>query len=743
MKLAKYCTRIIEYSFYIIFFLVPLVFSGATSELFEFNKMWLTFSFTAIIVAAWASKMVFEKKIFIQRTPFDIPIMLFLLSQIISTVISLDQHVSWWGYYSRFNGGLLSTLTYIVLYYAFVTNFKLKHVFNLLKVTLASGFITALWGFPAHFGADPTCLLMQGKMDTTCWTEAFQPTVRTFSTLGQPAWFAAYLALLIPISMAYALKQTSAKVWIFIGLAVFFYLNLIFANTRAGFIAFWAANAFFWAILFYKNLFPKQNFIRAFVLFNAVFIISSFLLGSPLGPLTKFTLPSLTSQPVVSEETTPSGAPATPVPGSGITDSGDIRLFVWQGALDAWKSSPVFGTGVETFAFAYYKFKPAGHNMTSEWDYLYNKAHNEYLNYLTTTGLFGLGTYLVIIGLFIFTVLRHVLITHRRTPEEKHGVITESVVHQLIIIALLTSFITILITNFFGFSVVIMNLYLFIIPALVLILGDLLKENHALQFNFGEEHTNGKHHVQTVNPFQWTLVLVFAIIAGWQVIGLMIFSQADVAYALGSNLDKTGNFQQAYPQLIQAVETKPDEPVFKDELSINLAAIAAGLYAQGDATNAAQLAKNSIDLNTEVVTNHPNNVVYWKNRVRMFYTLSTTDQANSQQYMLQALNAINKAKELAPTDAKIAYNQGILYGQTGDLKKAVSILEETIKLKPNYKDAYVALGLFYHQMAIDQNEKIVNPEMQKKAVDTYTFILEKLDPTDQEVKKTLKDWQQS
>src|SRR5581483_2891044 len=37
---------------------------------------------------------------------------------------SLDQHVSIWGYYSRFNGGLLSTISYIALYYALVSNFQ-------------------------------------------------------------------------------------------------------------------------------------------------------------------------------------------------------------------------------------------------------------------------------------------------------------------------------------------------------------------------------------------------------------------------------------------------------------------------------------------------------------------------------------------------------------------------------------------------------------------------------------------
>src|SRR5579859_306767 len=103
MKFISYCNSIIEYSFYALFFLVPLVFSGDTSELFELNKMWLTFGLTAIIGAVWASKMVLQKKVIIQRTPLDILLLLFLASQIISTIFSLDQQVSWWGYYSRFN----------------------------------------------------------------------------------------------------------------------------------------------------------------------------------------------------------------------------------------------------------------------------------------------------------------------------------------------------------------------------------------------------------------------------------------------------------------------------------------------------------------------------------------------------------------------------------------------------------------------------------------------------------------
>src|ERR1700690_2434534 len=98
MKFLNYCTKTIEYSFYALFLLGPLVFSGDTSELFELNKMWLTFGLTAIIGCAWATKMVVEKKILIQRTPLDILLLLFLASQIISSIFSLDQQVSWWGY---------------------------------------------------------------------------------------------------------------------------------------------------------------------------------------------------------------------------------------------------------------------------------------------------------------------------------------------------------------------------------------------------------------------------------------------------------------------------------------------------------------------------------------------------------------------------------------------------------------------------------------------------------------------
>src|SRR5579885_711473 len=747
MKLTSYCNRIIEYSFYALFFFVPLVFSGNTSELFEFNKMWVTFGLTIIIATTWLAKMLLQKKSIVKRTPLDIPLMLFLISQIISTIFSLDTHVSLWGYYSRFNGGLLSTIAYIILYYAFVSNLEVRHILKSLKASLIAGLLVALWGLPSHFGADPTCFVFRGNFDTSCWTDAFKPTVRAFSTLGQPDWFAAYLAVLIPVAMGYFLKHQASGIKnhgknktilltsCFLLLISLFYVDLIFANARAGFIAFWVVSIFFWIVLFWKKILPQNVLVKSLIMLNACFLLLTFVFGSPVTQINNLTLPSLSTahQPPTQSATSQTGQSQTATDDqTGITDSGKIRLLVWHGAIDAWRANlqnTLIGTGVETFAFAYYQYRPKAHNLTSECDYLYNKAHNEYLNYLTTTGIFGLGTYLAFLGLFIFlslNVIAHFplqLPAHDKSLETKHWKL------EILPVALLCAWLSILITNFFGFSVVIMNLFLFLIPVWLLMLTG----------KISAEQTTDQ---QTVSPtaLQWTGIVILIIVACYLLLGLFRYWYADSAYALGMNLDHVDQFQQDYPQLLQAVSTEPDEPVYKDELSLNLAALSVLLYQQKDTKNGQQFANNAIILSNQVVSAHPNNVVFWKNRVRVLYTVAQGDTPHQKQYYQAALQAIQQASDLAPTDAKTWYNYGVLTGQTGNVQKAIQILQHTIYLKPDYRDAYFALGTFYHQLAVDKNGAVVNETMQQKAIQTYQYILDHISPNDPDVKKSLQEW---
>ena len=776
MKYLNIINKIIEYSFYAIFFLVPLVLVPDTSELFEFNKLWLTFILSLVILTAWVSKMLIKREFKIQRTPLDIFIVLFLLSQTVSTVFSIDRHVSLWGYYSRFNGGFLSILTYIFLYYAFVSNFKENAkviVKRLIYVTLSSGVVVALWGLPSHFGYDPTCLIFRGTFDVSCWTADFQPKVRIFSTLGQPNWLSAYLSVLIPITVAFFIKSTLFKkvsgkareisrndalfALGYFAMFILFYVDVAYSRAKSGFLGLWIS-AIFFAVFYvflevinrkekitFKNLTLDFKFL---VLSIVSVILITFFIGTSFVQIdSKFSFDGIKSRFVAPKTTssktavpTPTKPPQALVSGElGGTDSGTIRLLVWRGAIDTWLHNPIFGTGVETFAFAYYKYRPAEHNLTSEWRFLYNKAHNEYLNYLATTGTFGILTYLSMLGMFLFLSFKYLLKNKGEDTNKR----------RVLVLALVTAYLGILINNFFGFSVVIINLFMFLIPALVFILANLIDYDKVLRFSLAlkkvENKTENLEEYPVTKPI-WVLIGLTAFITGFCIFTLINYWNADKNYAKGYNFDRVNQYQTAYQFLHQAVIQRPDEPTFKDELSINDAVLAISVLEQKQTDQAQQkqtvalaekLAQEAIVTSNQLTTNYPNNVVFWKTRVRIFYTLAQADN----RYLSQALSAIKKTAELAPTDADISYNLGVLYGQSGDTKNAVKTLENTVKLKRDFANAYYALGIFYHQLAINNKGQVVNPDYQQKAIDTMHFLLKNVAPGYTQAADALKSWE--
>lgn len=394
--------------FNLLVFLVPLAFFPKTSELFEFNKIILVYVFTTLIAAVWAIKCIERKKFVFKNTPLTLPILLFLSSQLASTIFSIDHRTSLLGYYGRFHGGFLSYTSYAILYFAYVTFMDKTKTLKLINTLLISAVIAAAYAAFEHFGASPSCLLVTGKFDVDCWVQDVRE--RVFGTFGQPNWLAAYIISLTPLAWA---KATASASWSMLGASGLFFSTLLFTKSRSGLLGFAFAFILFWAANIKKS-FSVFTLTTVYILLAAAFIWNPF---------------------------TPSKTP----PVAGVTESGDIRRIVWQGAVDLWKKYPILGTGVETFAYSYYETRPPAHNLTSEWNFVYNKAHNEYLNFAATTGTVGLASYLLLVisGLKILA----------KNPSV-WGV------------ALLSGYTGILVSNFFGFSTVPVALLFFLYPAM-------------------------------------------------------------------------------------------------------------------------------------------------------------------------------------------------------------------------------------------------------------------------------------
>jgi len=672
-KLDTIGSRVIEYSFYLLFFLVPLIMTPWNYELFEFNKMLLVYFFTILIVSAWLMKMVLQKRFIFKKSFWDIPLLIFFASQFISFLISIDHHTSLWGYYSRFNGGLVSILSYLLLYWALVSNLNKKQTLNVIYSVLASTVIVSFYGIAEHFG-----------IDANAWVQDVRN--RVFSTLGQPNWLAAWLIALLPLTWALTLEKwpLGFKNWRFYlyPLAfVIYFLCLLYTKSRSGLLGFGVALVVFWGITIWLKRKQIKNMAKPIGVMTGLILIFALLVGTPWTPsLTNFKNQKAN---VKTEEKKTENNQVSPIL---ISESSDIRKVVWKGAIEVWKHSPIFGTGVETFAYSYYWQRPREHNDLSEWDFLYNKAHNEYLNYAATTGTIGLLAYLGLIGVFIFWSLKQLNLKKSKFK-----------------VAILSGFASILVTNFFGFSVVAVNLLFFLLPAVSFVLSQEEKKMPEKPY---------KKESFSFNQIQLAILFFLILTTMFFVLRLGQYWLADARFALGEKLSKGGQTDQAFMKLQEAIRFRP-EPAYRDELGITTASLAVAAFQQEQATLSAQLSELAIKQSDLALKVSPYNVNFWKNRTRLFYSLSEIDA----KYNQEALKSLIRASELAPTDAKIAYNLGVLYSKLGQEETAIQILEKTVELKPNYDQARYALALFYEKKS--QNAK---------AKEQYQYILEKINP---------------
>ncbi len=610
---------------------------------------------TIIISAGWLWRSFEIKKFEIAKTPLDLPILVFLTSQIISTYISIDRHTSLWGYYSRFHGGLMSTICYVILFYALVTHFlgQAKAIKNLFYAILTTAAITAGYAVLEKMG-----------IDKNVWVQDVQN--RVFSTLGQPNWLSAYLIALLPISLFTAVntKNINSR-FAHVFLSGLFLISILFTRSQSGIGATAVILTAFVIIISLQKKQPKILYGLGILLALVIFFKGSSV-SRTLSSLNKINPLYSNTESIINEEN------KTRVGGS---DSMTIRRVVWTGAIELGKKYPLFGTGVETFGYTYYWVRPAAHNLTSESDFLYNKAHNEYLNFLANTGFVGLAAYL-----FLIVSIICIFISRHSGPDPESSSLS---------LPLLLGFISILITNYFGFSVVNVAIFFFLFPAIYISATEQAK---IISQKNNLNETVGK-----------TLIIILAI---WLLLGVRRLWVADLAYTAGRN-----NLSED----LKAIDLNPREPIYYAQLGNVQALVAVQIIAPQmkdfTASTSADLKKRGQDYLNQYMSDSVTNIAkavemnkynlnLLKTKARTELSLATLDP----KYNLDAINTLLKITELSPTEATNYYNIGILYaslaqsmseskvlGASTDAKSTLEAaklaFQKAIELKPDYEAA--------------------------------------------------------
>ncbi|MBT6121617.1 O-antigen ligase family protein, partial [bacterium] len=207
--------QIIDSFFNVMFFLLaigtPLLFTSLTRSVFEVNKLLLLRVIELLVIFVWFFKYLVLKAhdednreessltfgIFRwKRTGFELGFGIWLLVNIVSTIVSQNIIISIIGSYDRWEG-IITTINYVVLFFMIAKNIHLKNsLFWVVGGIIGSTAISSLYGVCQSLGWD----FMNWSQD---------PTFRVFACINNPVHYCAYVSMVVPIGIGLNLYLSS------------------------------------------------------------------------------------------------------------------------------------------------------------------------------------------------------------------------------------------------------------------------------------------------------------------------------------------------------------------------------------------------------------------------------------------------------------------------------------------------------------------------------------------------------
>ncbi len=641
-------------SLLIVFFVFrDLLFPYITSKQLSFNIL------MEFLLVIWV--------VFVMRFPEYRPkknliiygLMAYFIAIIASCIISVDPILSFWGDSERMLG-FFHILHFFIFYLILVTVFRSWKEWRALF--LASIIIAPIVALIGLFGEVP------------------------YSTIGNTAYVSGYLIFNIFFcAILFFRSEYKGWRWLYAIPVVIMLFEFWHCHTSGAIIGLAVSIllAVFLLGLFHKNKTLRRSSLIVFVLAVAgVIIIFS---QSDKAWFQNSFLKNLTAQKVTFQ----------------------TRLISWKGAAADFKNHPFFGTGFGNYAIIFDKHFDSKFLSYTRTETYFDRAHNNIIDITSTTGLFGLVTYLSIFVAALYYLWKKFKANGRRAGlDDEAG---RQNLEIIVIVALLAAYF-------------IQNLAVF--DSFVTYIGLMMILGFIYWLYFGEESSlagdePSKRRLVMNRDWEWVVLILL-------IIGAYIFtSQYNLkpwrmfkGVISGYSYIAQGELTSGVAKYRQALTGTPLDRDGRGTL-INLVTMNPDLLNTVSAAEAQDALEYTISLAQKNVDESPLDSL---TQMQMAQILDTAaryyreDLTKFNYYSALALQAIEKSIEASPGRATIylVKAQMLLARATNDpvvQKEAIETVNYAISLNPEYPEGYCRLAQFYLFLKSQPNSGITENDM--------------------------------
>jgi len=354
--MVRILDKIITLSILMLFFGLPLFFTGLSFQGIAFEKQIYFYFWILVALVVWAAKGVVLGELKVRKTPLDIPIALFWVIYILATIFSVDRWHSFLGFPGDPSRGLLSITSIIIAYYIIFNHFSIGRLKWILTAILSSGAIVSLW----------TALGIMGVNFAPDKLVGFMPLSLVGSVSGLGIFFSLMLPLIITAIFKIQAHKEGNKIaqkvlvgGLFLNLALNLFL-LLALYAFVPWIALLVGIGFFLIFILSLIIRPAEN-MTWIPMVTFVLLMIVWMLGNGF-KIAKINLPTEVN------------------PAYGLS---------WQVAKNTLKDKLILGSGAATYGYDFSMYKPKEFNLNQLYNLRFYQGTGVFFEALSSIGVLG------------------------------------------------------------------------------------------------------------------------------------------------------------------------------------------------------------------------------------------------------------------------------------------------------------------------------------------------------------------